>query len=101
VMFILAIGMLARAAVGPAERLLNMLGDRKQCAGVYALAFAVNLVLCFLLIPHIGIEGAAAATSAALVIESALLYRMAKKRLGHHLFLMQSGKKPEQLHSGG
>ncbi len=101
VMFILAIGMLARAAVGPAERLLNMLGDRKQCAGVYALAFAVNLVLCFLLIPHIGIEGAAAATSAALVIESALLYRMAKKRLGHHLFLMQSGEKPEQLRSGG
>ena len=32
VMFILAVGMLARAAVGPAERLLNMLGERKQCA---------------------------------------------------------------------
>ena len=40
VMFILAVGMLARAAVGPAERLLNMLGERKQCAGVYAIAFA-------------------------------------------------------------
>src|SRR6185369_3104603 len=33
VMFILSVGMLARAAVGPAERLLNMLGERKQCAG--------------------------------------------------------------------
>ena len=43
VMFILAIGMLARAAVGPAERLLNMLGERKQCALVYATAFAINL----------------------------------------------------------
>jgi O-antigen/teichoic acid export membrane protein len=93
VMFILAIGMLARAAVGPAERLLNMLGDRKQCAGVYAIAFAVNLVLCLTLIPHIGIEGAATATSAALVIESILLYRMAKTRLGHHVFLMKSEKK--------
>lgn len=92
VMFILAIGMLARAAVGPAERLLNMLGDRTQCAAVYAIAFAVNLALCLLLIPHIGIEGAATATSAALVIESILLYRMAKKRLGHHLFLMKQDK---------
>jgi O-antigen/teichoic acid export membrane protein len=94
VMFILAIGMLARAAVGPAERLLNMLGDRKQCAGIYAIAFAVNLALCLLLIPHIGIEGAATATSAALVVESLMLYRMAARRLGHHVFLMQSGSKP-------
>src|SRR6185437_2646007 len=38
VMFILAIGMLSRAAVGPAERLLNMLGERRQCALVYATA---------------------------------------------------------------
>ena len=43
-MFILAVGMLSRAAVGPAERLLNMLGERKQCALVYAAAFAINLV---------------------------------------------------------
>ncbi|HSJ40448.1 MAG TPA: lipopolysaccharide biosynthesis protein, partial [Xanthobacteraceae bacterium] len=34
VMFILAIGLLARASVGPAERLLNMIGQRKQCATV-------------------------------------------------------------------
>ena len=51
VMFILAVGMLARAAVGPAERLLNMLGERKQCAGVYAVAFAINLALCAALDP--------------------------------------------------
>jgi O-antigen/teichoic acid export membrane protein len=94
VMFILAVGMLARAAVGPAERLLNMLGERKQCAGVYAIAFAVNLALCLLLIPRIGIEGAATATSAALVIESAMLYRMATRHLGHHLFLMRQNKQP-------
>ena len=93
VMFILAVGMMARAAVGPAERLLNMLGDRKQCAGIYAVAFAINLALCLLLIPHIGIEGAATATSAALVVESLMLYRMASRRLGHHLFLMQGGTK--------
>jgi O-antigen/teichoic acid export membrane protein len=41
-MLILAFGMLARAAVGPAERMLNMLGDRKPCALIYALAFTLN-----------------------------------------------------------
>jgi O-antigen/teichoic acid export membrane protein len=88
VMFILAVGMLSRAAVGPAERLLNMLGERKQCAGVYAFAFALNLALCVLLIPHIGIAGAAVATSTALAAESALLYRIAKRRLGFHVFIL-------------
>jgi O-antigen/teichoic acid export membrane protein len=92
VMFILAVGMLSRAAVGPAERLLNMLGERKQCAGVYATAFAVNLALCLLLIPHIGIEGAAVATSTALAVESIMLYRLAKRRLGFHVFIMGSAQ---------
>jgi O-antigen/teichoic acid export membrane protein len=91
VMFILAVGMLSRAAVGPAERLLNMLGERRQCAIVYATAFAINLSLCTLLIPRIGIAGAAVATSTALVVESILLYRAAKRRLGFHVFIMGGG----------
>jgi len=89
VMFILALGMLARAAVGPAERLLSMLGDRAPCAAIYAAAFVLNLALCVVLIPRLGIEGAAAATSTALAVESALLYRMARRRLSHHLSLMR------------
>ena len=91
VMFILAVGMLARAAVGPAERLLNMLGERKQCAFIYAGAFAINLVLCVIMIPRIGIEGAAISTSSALVFESILLYLVAKRRLGFHVFIVGAG----------
>jgi O-antigen/teichoic acid export membrane protein len=91
VMFILAIGMMARAAVGPAERLLNMLGERKQCAAVYAIAFAINLTLCVILIPRIGIEGAAVATSTALLAESAMFFWVAKRRLGFHLFILGGG----------
>jgi O-antigen/teichoic acid export membrane protein len=92
VMFILAVGMLARAAVGPAERLLNMLGERKQCASIYAAAFCINLALCIALIPHIGIEGAGIATSCALVFESACLYFVAKRRLGFHVFILGGGR---------
>jgi O-antigen/teichoic acid export membrane protein len=90
VMFILAVGMLARAAVGPAERLLNMLGERKQCAAIYAGAFAINLALCVILIPRIGIEGAGVATSAAIVAESIALYVVARRRLGFHVFILGS-----------
>lgn len=89
VMFILAIGMLARAAVGPAERLLNMLGERKQCATVYAIAFLINLSGCALLIPRVGIEGAALATSSALIAESIMLYLVTRRRLGLHLFILR------------
>jgi O-antigen/teichoic acid export membrane protein len=94
VMFILAVGMLARAAVGPAERLLNMLGERKQCAAIYAGAFAINLVLCVILIPRLGIEGAGVATSTAIVAESIMLYWVAKRRLGFHVFIMGGAPTP-------
>ena len=92
VMFILSVGMLARAAVGPAERLLNMLGERKQCAAIYAGAFSINLALCIALIPRIGIEGAGISTSTALVFESICLYLVAKRRLGFHVFILGGGR---------
>ncbi len=88
VMFILAIGMLSRAAVGPAERLLNMLGERRQCTLVYATAFTINLLLCILLIPGHGIIGAAIATSSAIVVESMMFFHVAKRRLGLHIFIL-------------
>ncbi len=71
-MFILALGLVSRAAVGPVERLLNMLGEQHACALAYAAAFAVNIVLCLILIPRFGATGAAIATSTAVVTESVL-----------------------------
>jgi O-antigen/teichoic acid export membrane protein len=86
-MFILAVGLLARAAVGPAERLLNMVGEQRACAFVYMAAFLTNIVGCLILIPRFGLYGAAVATSAGVVAESALLFRVSKHRLGLHLFV--------------
>jgi O-antigen/teichoic acid export membrane protein len=86
-MFVLAIGLMARASVGPAERLLNMVGEQRLCAAIYAGAFAVNLLLCFLLIPRMGPMGAAIAIAGAMVAEAALLYLVAKRRLGIHVFI--------------
>ena len=92
IMFVLAAGLLARAAVGPVERLLNMLGQQNVCAGVYAVAFVLNLVGCVLLIPRFGGLGAAIATSTALVIESILLFIVTKRRLGLHVFIWRRGR---------
>ncbi len=86
-MFVLAIGLLARAGVGPVERLLNMVGEQRACAAIYALAFIVNLALCFLLIPHFKLYGAAIAISAAMIFESAMLYFVTKRKLGLHVFV--------------
>jgi len=93
-MFIIAVGLLARASVGPAERLLNMLGERHSCAMIYAGAFVLNLVLCFALIPRFGIAGAAWAGAIALVFESVSLFTVAKVRLGLHCFVFGRPRHP-------
>jgi O-antigen/teichoic acid export membrane protein len=91
-MFILAIGLLARASVGPAERVLNMLGERRSCAVIYGGSFAINIGLCFLLIPHLGAAGAAIANAITLICESASLFFVAKQRLALHCFIFGGRK---------
>jgi O-antigen/teichoic acid export membrane protein len=85
IMFVAAIGLVARSAIGPVERLLNMLGHQLICALAYALAFAMNLALCIALVPRFGGHGAAAATSIALVFETVLLFWIVRRRLGLHV----------------
>lgn len=85
-MFILCLGLLARSAIGPAERLLNMLNEQRTCALVYAATAAVSLSLCLTLIPSFGVYGAAGATALALIFESVLMILALKRRLGFHVF---------------
>jgi O-antigen/teichoic acid export membrane protein len=85
IMFVAALGLLIRSAVGPVERLLNMLGHQYACASAYASAFFVNLGLCFILVPRYGGYGAAAATTFALAFETVLLFYLVRSRLGLHV----------------
>jgi O-antigen/teichoic acid export membrane protein len=87
IMFIAAIGLVVRAAIGPVERLLNMLGHQHICAVAYASAFVMNLVLCLVLVPKFGGHGAAAATSIALTFETILLFWIVRQRLGLHVLV--------------
>ncbi len=85
IMFVAAIGLVVRAAVGPVERLLNMLGHQYVCALAYGLAFVLNVALCIALVPRFGGHGAAAATSTSLVFETVLLFYIVRRRLGLHV----------------
>jgi O-antigen/teichoic acid export membrane protein len=85
IMFIAAIGLVVRSAIGPVERLLNMLGHQHICALAYALSFVMNLVLCVVLVPRFGGHGAAAATSISLAFETILLFWIVRQRLGLHV----------------
>jgi O-antigen/teichoic acid export membrane protein len=85
IMFVAAIGLVVRAAIGPVERLLNMLGHQHICALAYALAFVMNVVLCAALVPRFGGHGAAAATSISLFFETVLLFWIVRQRLGLHV----------------
>jgi O-antigen/teichoic acid export membrane protein len=92
IMFIAAIGLVVRSAIGPVERLLNMLGHQLICALAYALSFVVNVSLCIALVPRFGGHGAAAATSIALAFETVLLFWIVRRRLGLHMLAF--GKTP-------
>lgn len=86
-MLILAVGLLARASVGPLERLLTVAGKWHACLFVHVGAFALNLLLCLWLIPSAGVAGAATASAVAMVAESILLFVMAKWQLNVHGFI--------------
>lgn len=81
VMFVLVIGFLTRASMGPSEFLLNMLGEQQLCAAVLALTAAFNLALLFALVPAFGLLGAALATSSSLVAAALMNHIVARRRL--------------------
>jgi O-antigen/teichoic acid export membrane protein len=80
--FILSIGLLARASIGPAESLLTMAGQQGICAAIYTATFVVNIALNVTLIPAFGLVGAATATTLALILETIALYYVTATRLG-------------------
>jgi O-antigen/teichoic acid export membrane protein len=93
IMFILAVGFIARASIGPAERLLNMLGEQRLCAVVYAVAFTTNVIGCFALAGPYGGTGVAIATVTAFIVETALLFMVVKRRLGVHMLIWRPSAK--------
>jgi O-antigen/teichoic acid export membrane protein len=79
-MFVLALGLLVKSMVGPAEYLLNMLGQQKACGAVLVSTGALNVGLNAVLVPQYGLWGAASATATTLSV-AAILYAILVRRL--------------------
>jgi O-antigen/teichoic acid export membrane protein len=87
VMFVLAAGLLARAATGPVEFILNMLGEQKICAVLLAVSAGANILLNFALIPSYGSMGAAIATTISMGFAAMAMATTAHKRLSLDCFI--------------
>ena len=81
VMCILVVGFLFRSSMGPAEFLLNMLGEQRLCAKVLFASAALNVALNFMLVPRFGLVGAASATALSLMMAAILNYIVVWRRL--------------------
>ncbi|MGE0766744.1 MAG: lipopolysaccharide biosynthesis protein [Hyphomicrobiaceae bacterium] len=82
VMFVLVLGFLGRAAAGPSEYLLNMLGQQRATACVSLFSAALTIILNLILVPRFGLIGAASATAASLVAAASLNTAVARIALG-------------------
>ena len=85
VMCILVVGFLFRSAMGPAEYLLNMLGEQTMCAMVLASAAVLNIALNFALVPSLGLIGASTATALSLIMAALMNSVVVRHRLGIHI----------------
>lgn len=89
---ILLIGVVIRATVGPAEVMLTMANAQKTAAWLYGVIFVINLSLNFILIPTIGLVGAAIATALSMTIEAILLVFAVRHHLGVISFIGLAGR---------
>jgi O-antigen/teichoic acid export membrane protein len=79
---LLLAGLLARAAVGPAEQLLIMNDRQGLCARIHCAGFLANAVLTVPLVHAFGLPGAAAATALSYTLAALLLARAVARELG-------------------
>ncbi|MGH6763903.1 MAG: lipopolysaccharide biosynthesis protein [Phyllobacterium sp.] len=98
-LFILVVGVIARASVGPSESLLNMSGQQKVCASIYMATLAVNVLLNIFLIPRFGLYGAAIATALSMIFEALTLSIAVHRRLGIAMFVF-ARQHPENTATG-
>ncbi len=79
---ILCVGHLASVAIGPVGALLNMAGQERAAFRGVAVAAVINVGLNVLLIPQLGMHGAALAAVATLFIWNAILRNSVNSLLG-------------------
>lgn len=78
---ILVVGQLLNAAFGSVGALLNMTGHEKDSMKGMLIALFVNISLSLIIVPLLGMEGAAISTALSLIVWNILLRHYVKKRI--------------------
>ncbi len=91
---IIAIGFCFSASIGMAHSLLIMSHYEVLALRLTAVALAINVTLCLILIPPFGLVGAACANMVAAVSWNALLWWFARKHTGFDTSLLGMPAKP-------
>jgi O-antigen/teichoic acid export membrane protein len=81
-LMILALGQLINAAAGPSGNVLIMTGNERIAVRGVGAGLAANVVLAVLLVPPLGVTGAAIAFATSLVLWNAALVVVARRRVG-------------------
>jgi O-antigen/teichoic acid export membrane protein len=84
---ILSVGQLINAATGTVGTLLNMTGHERDVARAVGVSAVLNVALNALLIPRLGLEGAALATALSTLSWNVLLSVLVYRRLGFYSLL--------------
>lgn len=79
---LLVVGYLVDAVTGPVAYLLTLTGHQDDNTRIYGYAALVNVLLCLLLIPWLGVTGAALAHTTTLLVRNTWLYVRVWQRLG-------------------
>jgi O-antigen/teichoic acid export membrane protein len=79
---ILLLGQLVNAATGPVGYMLDLTGHQDKSLRVRLCTASLNILLCYLLIPKLGITGAAIATATSISLDNIVIYFLAVKYIG-------------------
>ncbi len=96
---ILGLGLIARASVGQAGDLLIVLGYQRDGFVVAILSLVINIVLALVLIPVLGIFGAAIGTAGSQAARAAALAFCVKRRAKLDTFVLSSRGDSPTLHA--
>jgi O-antigen/teichoic acid export membrane protein len=87
-MFILAAGIMTKAAMGPSDTILNMMGHQRATALSLGAAAVLAVTLNLILIPIWGVTGAAIATSTAYAAMAFMNWYAVRRLEGLNLFIL-------------
>jgi len=80
-LIILSVGQLVNAAAGSVASLLNMTGNERETAKVLLLSVCLNLLLHLLLVPRMGVNGAAIASTVSITVWNIFLWLAVRRNL--------------------